>query len=350
MRVHSLDGLRGFALIMVMIFHTFMPFTQGGFLGVDVFFVLSGFLITTLLLEEYEKYQTIRFKKFYMRRFLRLAPALILMVISFYIYTQVFMDGDKKEGALAASVASLFYVANLAIAFDWFSMSFLRPTWSLSIEEQFYIIWPITLLALLFNFKRHKYFIFILLSSIILLWANRIFLTLNGASIDRLYNGSDTHSDGLLVGSLFAYLITYYKSEALKILRYIGSLKLVLTLAVIGFYIAVTLLLGLSLKSLYIWILPIFYILTAIFISFLYLQANTEKIILFSNKYLIWLGSISYGVYLWHWLVNRVFVLSVTEVSGIYASLLSYVIAILIAVLSFYFVEKPFLKLKKKFY
>ena len=85
MRIHSLDGLRGFAIVLVLIFHSFMPYTQGGFIGVDIFFVLSGFLITTLLLEEYDRYKTIRFKKFYMRRVLRLAPALILVLFSFYI-------------------------------------------------------------------------------------------------------------------------------------------------------------------------------------------------------------------------------------------------------------------------
>ena len=349
MRILSVDGLRGFALILVLIFHTFMPYTHGGFIGVDIFFVLSGFLITLILIKEYQTYQTINFKNFYIRRFLRLAPALIIMVTTFYLYSQYFMQGDQKDGGFIASLGALFYIANLARAFDWFNMSYLLPTWSLSIEEQFYFIWPLLLLLLFRIFDCQRQIVITIISLILIIWLNGTLLALDDTTtIERLYFGSDTHSDGLLIGCVTAFLITIYENKPCWILNTLKKYSTFITVLAILFYMTSTIILGKEIRSLYIWYYPILGIVSSVLISSLYLQKNNHSTLLFSNKYLVWLGSISYGVYLWHWFIFRI-VAGFGETSifvGLYGSL----IAIMIACLSYYFVEKPILTLKKHFY
>ena len=347
MRVSSLDGLRGFAVILVMIFHTFLPYTSGGFIGVDIFFVLSGFLITTLLVKEYESKQTINLKNFYIRRVLRLMPALVIFVASFYVYSQFFMGPEDKASALSASLSALLYFANLARAYDWFKLSALGHTWTLSIEEQFYFIWPVTLMLFYSILNTKKKIAIAVGIIIILLWFNRIVLEFGGASINRLYFGSDTHSDGLFMGCLAALLLNLYRGKFLAFSEYLHRYKIFIPFTSIVFFIGATLFIGITIRSIYIWFFPLLEIVAAVLVSFLYCKGNEHKTILFSNKYLIWLGSISYGVYLWHWFVYRV--LMELGLNGIYVGLLGSVIAIGIATLSFYYIEKPILKMKKKF-
>lgn len=349
MHISSLDGLRGFALILIMLYHTFQPYTYGGFIGVDIFFVLSGLLITTLLLKEYNTHQSINFKFFYVRRILRLAPALIIMVSTFYIYGQFFFTEEQNTEAFAATLSTLFYTANIAKAYDWYPMGYLLPTWSLSIEEQFYFAWPIVFVLLFNNLKNQHKLILSISALIVVLWLNRIFLTLDSnTTIDRLYFGSDTHSDGLLIGCLTATLLFYYEQSSSKIIIFLRNRSTLITITCLAFFGLSFLFLGRDIRSLYIWYFPILSIISAILISSLYLQKNDKANILFSNKALVWLGSISYGVYLWHWPVYRV--ISEMGNKGFQMGLYGSLIAIAIASFSFYFIEKPILKLKRHFH
>lgn len=349
MRISSFDGLRGFALILILFYHTFQPYTYGGFIGVDIFFVLSGFLITTLLLKEYNAHQNINFRFFYVRRILRLAPALIIMVSFYCIYGQLYFSEEQKHESITAALSTLFYIANIAPAYNWYPMGHLLPTWSLSIEEQFYFLWPI-IFVLLFNNLNNQYkLIFSISTLIIALWINRILLTLDPSiSIDRLYFGSDTHSDGLLIGCLTAILIYYYEKAPSRILVFIKEKNTLITAIALAFFGLSFILLAREIRSLYIWYFPVLAIISAILISSLYLQKDIKPNIIFSNKALVWLGSISYGIYLWHWLVYRV--INEMGATGFEMGLYGSIIAIVIASASFYFIEKPILKLKKHFY
>ena len=146
----ALDGLRGVAVLAVLGFHGGVPFMRGGFLGVDVFFVLSGFLITSLLYEEWRRTGAIRLRAFYMRRVLRLLPALILLLLALTIYA-IWLPWPDQRARLRAEIAfTLLYVANWALAFRLVpDLGFLAHAWSLAIEEQFYLVWPLALLLLL---------------------------------------------------------------------------------------------------------------------------------------------------------------------------------------------------------
>lgn len=188
-RIPELDGVRGIAILAVFLNHT-QPTLSGGFLGVDLFFALSGFLITGILLNEFNRTGSISLRSFYYRRALRLLPALVvfLLVCAPWAHWQ-------------ATTATMFYFAN------WHSFEFLGPlvhTWSLSVEEQFYIAWPVVLLLLL-RLKLSKTAIaagLITIIALIFIW--RLYLLKSGASWERAYKGTDTHTEGLLIGCVIA--------------------------------------------------------------------------------------------------------------------------------------------------
>jgi len=149
----SLDGLRGVSILAVMSYH--LGLIRGGFLGVDIFFVLSGFLITTLLTDEWIRSGSISFRKFYMRRALRLLPALVVLAITCDFATVIFARlywppeafVPVVFGMAYASLVALFYVTNW-VMISGQTLWILGHTWSLSIEEQFYLLWPLILIAL----------------------------------------------------------------------------------------------------------------------------------------------------------------------------------------------------------
>jgi peptidoglycan/LPS O-acetylase OafA/YrhL len=197
--IPELDGMRGLAILAVMMFHT-KRFLLGGFIGVDIFFVLSGFLITTILVKEYDTTGHINFKHFYLRRILRLAPALILMLAVFSAFSILFLHAAELKRNLMQVLIVVCYATNWARALDFYPMGHISHTWSLSMEDQFYILWPIMLLCLLRFVKSRRSVVSIICFLALLSWALRVFLARNGASTPRLQVGLDTRADALLVG------------------------------------------------------------------------------------------------------------------------------------------------------
>jgi peptidoglycan/LPS O-acetylase OafA/YrhL len=144
----ALDGIRGVSILAVMIYHAGASFLPGGFIGVDVFFVLSGFLITALLLKEYDRGRQIQLKKLYIRRVLRLAPALAVLLFVFTVSSWLLLEPKQAGSHLWDAFITLCYASNWTQALDIHPPDLLGHTWSLSIEEQFYILWPMTLCLL----------------------------------------------------------------------------------------------------------------------------------------------------------------------------------------------------------
>src|SRR5262249_38292598 len=140
----SLDGFRAVAIIAVMGFHDGVSFAAGGSLGVDMFFVLSGFLITSLLIEEWAKNDSISLTRFYARRALRLLPALVVMLACYEIYALVRLHGAELRATELHILAALLYSANWvrALAGPNAMGDAIPHTWSLAVEEQFYFLWP----------------------------------------------------------------------------------------------------------------------------------------------------------------------------------------------------------------
>jgi peptidoglycan/LPS O-acetylase OafA/YrhL len=283
----SLDGIRGVAILAVLIYHCGL--LSGGFLGVDVFFTLSGFLITSLLLAEYAATGRISLRHFYARRALRLLPALGgLLVSGGLVLVAAYPEFWRLICLYVAAV--LFYVANWAKIAGW-GLGIFGHTWSLAIEEQFYLIWPLAVWGLVSTVRRPRVVGLLLIAAAAgsLLW--RITLAASGP---RIYLGLDTHADGLLLGAAVAFwamrgdLVTarrawiWHTAGALAALallglfltsRYDPSYRQGVTVLAAG----VTAVLMLDAPSPGSWLAPV-------------LEA----------RWLVGLGRISYGVYLWH--------------------------------------------------
>src|SRR5882724_3561789 len=205
--VPALDGLRGLAILLVITHHQLIPLSlKGGFLGVDLFFVLSGFLITTLLLAEFDTTKAISLKNFYARRALRLGPALLVYLLACLIvaYHSQLLEWTRELKLIGLALA---YSTNWRMAFRWDAT--LDPTsiiWSLSIEEQFYLLWPLVFFACLMSKFRRSHIIAGLVFVVFSIMLHRYLLLRAGADLNRLYYGTDTRADAPLVGCLMALI------------------------------------------------------------------------------------------------------------------------------------------------
>ncbi len=202
----ALDGLRGVAVLLVLAYHLGYSIPRGGFVGVDVFFVLSGFLITTLLLDEFSRRGSIAFGAFYIRRGLRLLPALVVVSLFAVVLVQWRGTAAQQDQTEAGLPLVLLYVVNWAMALDFMpAVGWLGHTWSLAIEEQFYLLGPLLLLLLMKRSATHRRSAFLLLVASVVVIIYRSAGTLQGWSAHRLYMGLDTHSDRLLMGCALAF-------------------------------------------------------------------------------------------------------------------------------------------------
>jgi len=181
----------------------------GGFAGVDIFFVLSGFLITTLLIQEFDRTGSISLRNFYMRRALRLGPALIALLIVLCLLSFVLYDQARARGNCRDALIALFYASNWVRVFTRNQLGLLAHTWSLSCEEQFYIVWPIILLTLL-RISRKRHYVALVAAAVALFsWLASIHLTMSGASERRLCFGLDGRADTLMIGCILSVVLSF---------------------------------------------------------------------------------------------------------------------------------------------
>ena len=336
----ALDSLRAVSILAVLILHINsiyqFPFVvlRGGFLGVDMFFVISGFLITSLLLEENAASGTIRLRAFYMRRALRLLPAVIAAIL--FTLLIAFLTGSfTAVGLTPIRLAStLFYFNNWLQALVNDSPWFLTHFWSLSIEEQFYLIWPLALITLLKRNRRTV--LWIVVCAITLSWLLKAGLYWSGASWQRLYHGSDTRADALLVGCLLSLLI-YWRALPAMIVRYHRILGRCAWL-VLG-----ALLIAADFRG------PLAYFggftFAAITCAFILLNALIAPTAILHSRFLLWSGKRSYGLYVWHW---PVYLLVSAAVPNVFMAPVSLIGTFCFAALSYRYIEKPFLELKRR--
>lgn len=282
----ALDGLRAFAVFGVVGFHCGVPMASGGYIGVDVFFVLSGFLITGLLLGQHEN-GGIQLVRFWLRRALRLVPALLVLLI---VYLAVAPYLWPSGGHGVDSILVALYISDYSHAF-FGRPDVLRHTWSLSVEEHFYLLWPLLLMALLprldpRSLARACLLLFVLAT----LW--RLF-RYSPDTTRLVYYSFDTRTTGLLLGAALAAYVTCIPVARWKHqIRPAAGLLAVL----VGLCVALQ------------WRDPRFFLLgmtvieatTALLIASLLGSAGWTAWIL-SSAPLAYLGRISYGIYLWHY-------------------------------------------------
>jgi peptidoglycan/LPS O-acetylase OafA/YrhL len=338
----ALDGLRAFAVLAVMAHHALLPYFSGGSIGVDIFFVLSGFLITSLLLEEWRKTGAISLRKFYLRRVLRLIPALTLFLIFIQSYVLAMLRGPKFWEMEKAIASVVFYIGNWVQAFHLVNMSILSHAWSLSIEEQFYLVWPFVLLVLLRRGWRERWILSLLGFAIGFIVLMRALMWSGSDSISRIYFGSDTRSDELLVGCALAMWIRlniFPRERVRSILQYFLFPASLLILAMIMH--------PWRTKIMYTIGWPTLELAVSIVILSLMLEAAGPLQRVFELRPVVWIGKLSYGLYLWHFpIIGRT---AEWQIPGPFKWIAGFALSFVAASASYYLVEVKFLRRKQRF-
>jgi peptidoglycan/LPS O-acetylase OafA/YrhL len=354
----ALDGLRGLAILLVLFTHLgaqpgphwFWQTTQGGLVGVDVFFVLSGFLITSLLVSEWDRAGSISLPRFYMRRALRLLPALALVIVVVAIGAFTVIPHVWRQPTLTGIPYALFYASDLRWLISGALPShpgFMDPMWSLSVEEQFYLVWP-SILVLVLVFvpgARRTRAMQLALAGAALIGLHRALMFMHGGFMfDRLYVSPDTHTDGLLIGCALALVIERWRLPR-AVLGGAGLTGLGIILAFALFFGPVS---------------PVQ--------PQLYMQYDGFGLIAVASAFLIWsliagsaprflratmesspmrfLGRISYALYLWN--LPVLVTLRLHGVPWILADLIRTAVAVGAATASYYLVERHFLRIKAR--
>ncbi|SRR6266404_568724 len=341
----AFDGLRAIAIIAVLLFHATYGRLTGGLLGVDLFFVLSGYLITRLLLQEFEDTGAIRIGFFYARRALRLYPALLCTVLLTGLFWRL-PSVSYSTSYLKASTAALFYFGNFVRQ----DIGALGHTWSLAIEEQFYLFWPFFLFFLVRRAGARG-----LLTACIILVAGSsllravLYIGMTGSSLD-LYAFTPTRIDSLFLGAIGGVL----SQTSVAIVRF---QQLARRCRIPELLMVTLLVLFCTAKYpapwLFVWgYTAIAIICLVLIISVAAMSDRTLLLRLLSNRRVVWVGRRSYGLYLYHY---PVFAILETlrqpgsKVNAVFISIVRVFTTFLIAELSYRYIELPWLRKKENF-
>ena len=358
-RVLGLDGLRALAVALVLGFHFGLGGLGGGFLGVDVFYVLSGFLITGLLLAEYERRERIGLGAFWLRRARRLLPALLLVLVAVTVMVRFAEPAGAYPGYRGSALSALFYASNwwqIATSGNYFvstgAVSPLTHTWSLAVEEQFYLVWPLVVLAVLHLSGPFRRGVRVLLGvAVVGAVASAVEMAVlyhPGANTTRVYFGTDTHAQSVLVGAGLACVLTLVarrrgatgmdpgaRSTAGRVALTGAGVAGLVTIAVLSDR------LGGTSPATYRG-------------GFLLVAASAGAIIaavvsvprgplarLLTWAPLVWIGTLSYGIYLWHFPVAVYLDAGRTGLHGAALLAVRTLVTVAVATASFYLVERP---------
>ena len=330
----ELDGLRAFAVVAVIINHINKDILPGGYLGVDIFFVISGYVITASLFAKKSKNFWDFLAAFYTRRIKRLLPALIFFVVIISIFMFLFIPDPRENGILRTGLTSLFGLSNLylvKISSNYFSqaseLNMFTHTWSLGVEEQFYFIFPLLFWFAVFFFKKGKpakNLFFIILFLTIISFSFFIFLYQKNQNIT--YFLMPTRFWEISSGTLL-FLIQDKSFYFIKQLKKVPSIYLLVLILVIMF-------LPIPFN-----IVPTFLIVFFTSLLILNLQSDSYLLKLFCNKNITYIGKISYSLYLWHWGVLSIslWTIGINWITLPFQILLMF----LLAVFSYKFIETP---------
>lgn len=339
----ALDGVRSLAVGIVLAAHGGVSWFRSGGVGVDLFFVLSGFLITGILAAETGATGRLNFRHFYIRRFLRLAPCL-LVTCAFVAAWLLATTGEAPVGPL---LFALSYTANWARALYDADLSWLTHCWSLAIEEQFYLLWPLVILVLERRVPEARTKAFLLVIGALLIAVYRAGLV-GVATDERIHYGLDTRMDSLMAGAALAYFLRALPADGLSepASRLLGRVLAPGSLVVL-----------LSIPQIVTWYSPWMgrygYVIVATASALLLadLTAGRHSLLraTFARGPLVFLGRISYGIYLLHLPIYFIVEQALPDWTLMQKLPLKLALSLAAATASYYAIERPCLRLKARF-
>jgi peptidoglycan/LPS O-acetylase OafA/YrhL len=338
--ISSFDGLRAIAVFFVMIYHGSYGILKGGWIGVDIFFVLSGYLITSILKNEYIITGKINLKLFYVRRLLRLLPALVICIILCNLVWN-YITLPPEASRLIATLASLFYASNI---FHPLASGPLGFVWSLSVEEHFYFLWPLALATIFLAWSLNKQVKMICIL-ILFVFSFRIFVhnylddMQFGILVIDSYRFTFCRFDTILLGALLA-IIPPLKLQQISVIFSIKSVILITCVLMTAVVIA------LSNDNAY-WRNGGFILTNLLCVSTVLFALHSPNNLVLSNQLTQWLGRRSYGIYLYHtpiFLILENFREAGNHINLLVIMFFRFLLTMLIAEFSFRYIEQPIIK------
>lgn len=339
----ALDGLRALAIGAVMLYHLNARVARGGASGLTVFFVLSGFLITRLLLQEWDATSRVSFRDFYVRRALRLFPALFAM-LGVLLVIALLADVGSKTRNFAEIAVAIGYVTNIAAAYGWVTFHYLGHTWSLATEEQFYLLWPAVLVLML---RRRWTPRAIVTATVALAAASTLLragLYRSDANFNRVTFAPDTRASELMIGCATALILHYALLPDSDLFRRVARFAAWVAVPV-GLVFA-----RLSGHNVFTfrYVFTVVALCVAVTIVDLQLSPGSWRERILALPPLVWMGRLSYALYLWHVPVFRAIDENYTGPAAVEVAV-KLGLAFALAVASYYLIETRFLRLKARY-
>ncbi len=356
----ALDGMRACAVLAVMMFHGGIPHMEGGFMGVDAFFVLSGFLITSLLIGEWRQSLTIKLASFWARRARRLLPALLLMLLFVAFFASVIVPKGTYGALRLDALSTLLYVSNwhfILVNTNYFNetaqSSPLLHTWSLAVEEQFYVVWPLVVLGLL-RLTRSLTALFALCCAAAIgsaIWMHSVYD--GGLNTNRAYLGTDTRSQCLFIGCALAVGLVLLAQRSHEQGR-LAKGELWRPAGEVGQVLCGLVGIAGAAAAVMIWVLTTSlssfpydggFFLIGLSVAGVVLAAVAAPRSIVPRALSVapvrYVGRISYGLYIWHWPIFLWLDHARTGLEGYELFGLRVVVTFAVSVVSFHLVERP---------
>jgi peptidoglycan/LPS O-acetylase OafA/YrhL len=332
----ELDGLRAIAVLTVVVFHARGGAFPGGYIGVDVFFVLSGYLITSLLMSEHGRTGRISFRRFYARRALRLLPALLLVCAVVLAAWALVPSLPEHDETLRGVLTALTYTSSPVAASGASGLGVMIPTWSLSVEEYFYLLWPLLLLVLLVRAGPR---LRIAVGSLVLVTIAYRWWGSFGAewSIARISYGADTRAEQLLIGCGVAVVLPHTRR----------TVRAGLAVPAAGLMAVFVLWPGSQTHAAYLYGgSTVVALLVGLLIAHVVQHPSSTLGRALRVRAFTWVGRRSYGIYLWH--VPLITLVAATPLGASAQLVVKLVLILAVPAASYKYLETPCLKLKRR--